>query len=196
MMYAVLLKDYYIFISNFPGLVVGMYYSITALVLLSGGKTSSDVLRYNIIEGMIVVGLLYFALISLLVGLYLDETQQSLRESIVASTGVACAVMYYVAPCSTIYQVVATRNASTIHAPMMIANAANSFLWLVYGVSIQDPFVYAPNVIGFGLSALQLLLALLFKGGSKGDVAVSVGSSRYDVVSQRDAESGIESRQY
>lgn len=166
MLYAAMIKDYYIFASNFPGFVLGLFYSISSLVLLSQGKSSSEGTTYFWLESILIYGAVYFGLVSMYVGISLDDTQTDFGRSIVAYSGIACAISYYAAPCTTIVHIIRTRSASSLHPPMLLANAANASLWLIYGYfTLNDAFVYGPNLIGLLLTAFQLCLVCIYGGG-------------------------------
>ena len=51
-----------------------------------------------------------------------------------------------------------TRSAATLSWPVAICVCANSTLWILYGIALQDPFVWAPNTAGALIGVLSLLL--------------------------------------
>lgn len=164
MVYAVQIKDYYIFVTNFPGFVLGLFYSISALSLISQGKTQADANVYFWLENMLIGGAIYFCFLSMYVGITLDETETAYGKRLVAYSGILCCIAYYAAPCTTISRVLKTKNSSSLNPPMIIANLSNATLWLVYGYStLNDIFVYGPNLVGVVLSALQIVLIWSFR---------------------------------
>ena len=77
---------------------------------------------------------------------------------------------FYAAPLSTLAAVLRARDAASIAAnwPMTAVSTANACLWSAYGFAIGRPFVWAPNVAGLVLGAVQLGLCLcLPSGGGK-----------------------------
>lgn len=46
--------------------------------------------------------------------------------------------------------------------------AVCSFTWTVYGTQVQNPFIYAPNGLGFGLALVQLSLFVLYPSTPRG----------------------------
>jgi len=65
-------------------------------------------------------------------------------------------------PLSTIKQVLTTKNSSSILGRLTIAQCINTTLWSVYGLGVNDRFIYGPNVIGLGLGLIQLALKIIF----------------------------------
>ena len=95
--------------------------------------------------------------------------------------GICCVLAacgYYIAPASTMREVIETKNASSIDLYMVIVNAINGFMWGVYGLAIGDWFIFAPNTIGTLFAALLITLKLWYpsennKSGEKENPAVS-----------------------
>ena len=71
-------------------------------------------------------------------------------------------IFFYLAPLSTIWQVLRSRNSATIHIWTMIANTLNATFWGIYGLATLDPFMYAPNGMGALFGLLQFFLVLTF----------------------------------
>jgi solute carrier family 50 protein (sugar transporter) len=181
MIYGIQLGDYYIFTANVFGLVVGVFYSITALELMSQSRSESDLNNILWLEMLLVGGVLFYGIMGLIVGLALDSSQKEAGEMIFASSGNFFALFYYAAPLTTIAEVFRTRDSSSLYPPMLLANTCNSSMWFVYGLfGIYDPFVYVPNGIGASLSIFQLFLAVTFKRKEKEeeeDLSLSLAKS-------------------
>ena len=64
---------------------------------------------------------------------------------------------------ATIKSVLKRKDASSIYAPMTLAQCANCGLWTAYGyLAIGDIFVWGPNLTGLLLGLVQLTLKLVF----------------------------------
>jgi solute carrier family 50 protein (sugar transporter) len=159
MVYAIMTQDYYLFLANFPGFVLGLFYSISSLVLLSQEKSTSDATVYFRLESMLVFGSAYYGLIAMYVGITMDKSDEEFGKSIFAWSGIICAITYYAAPCTAVADIIRTQNSSSLHAPMILANAANASLWLIYGYfALDDAYVYGPNLVGVSFAIFQLVL--------------------------------------
>ena len=71
-------------------------------------------------------------------------------------------VFFFGAPLSTIFIVLRTRNSSTIHLGTMVLNILNTTFWLLYGLSIMDPYICIPNGLGLLLGIAQGVLCMFF----------------------------------
>lgn len=54
------------------------------------------------------------------------------------STAVAILGIYYVAPLSSLFQVLRERDSSTIYWPLCLTNLINAVLWTVYGMVSEE----------------------------------------------------------
>ncbi|CEG38058.1 hypothetical protein L917_02827 [Plasmopara halstedii] len=68
----------------------------------------------------------------------------------------------YVSPLATIARVLRTKTASSMPFTMGVVNVANSVCWGVYAALIDDMFIFGPNVVGFVLGCIQIVLTLLY----------------------------------
>lgn len=59
-----------------------------------------------------------------------------------------------------------------------LMSAVCSFTWMVYGTQLDNPFLYVPNGLGFGLALIQLSLFVLYP--SQGSTALG-GSHRHHI---------------
>lgn len=50
------------------------------------------------------------------------------------STAVTLLGLYYIAPLTSLFKVLADRDSSSIYWPLSLANLANALLWMVYGM--------------------------------------------------------------
>ncbi|GFH16846.1 bidirectional sugar transporter SWEET, partial [Haematococcus lacustris] len=71
-------------------------------------------------------------------------------------------LLYYSAPLSTLAEVLRTRSAASLHAPLSAMSCVNGSLWVAYGLAVGDAFIWAPNAVGAVFGALQLLLLAIF----------------------------------
>jgi uncharacterized protein with PQ loop repeat len=167
--YGILRKDFYIFFSNITGLCLATFYALIALTLLAKNANAKDVERMNIIIGALVFGLFFYSILGLSACFSYSNDDNGLNLSATAfgMTGCCFSIMYYTAPLSTALQVIATKDASSFYAPMIILNLCNATLWMFYGFfAINQPAVYAPNMVGCALSIFQLSLVFLYRNST------------------------------
>ena len=124
--------------------MLGLFYAATALAL----GAPSTVERVVVASTAVHVAAAYatgYALAS--------PARRRLVAGLVANGILLC---YYAAPLSTMAEILATKDASSISAPLVALNGANGLLWLVYGLAVDDRLVWVPNCVGVLLALAQL----------------------------------------
>jgi solute carrier family 50 protein (sugar transporter) len=110
--------------------------------------------------------LLYFiALIWIIilssVGL-LPWLEHSVKVNIVGICSNINLIFFFGAPLSSIAVVLRLRSSQPIHRKTLLLNTLNASFWCIYGISIHDYFIVAPNLAGLSLGFIQLLLCVIF----------------------------------
>lgn len=115
---------------NHVGLMLGLFYTLTTYGL-ANAKTRKI---------QLAVFLFFASVLSLLgaVGTMTRMSNNHLKLLWGFSTN-AILLMYYAAPLSTVYLVIKTRSAASLHAPLVIMQCVNGALWFGYGMAISDP---------------------------------------------------------
>ena len=151
--YSFATKNGYIFASNLPGLLLGLFYTMTAV------KYAPDAARKSIEKLLIgyagIIGAGGFAAATGIFGS---------AQAVFGMLANALLVLYYSAPLSTLAKVISTRSAASLHAPLCFMNGFNGLMWTAYGLAVADPFVWAINGLGAVLAAVQLMLVGVFRG--------------------------------
>lgn len=156
-MYGCLRKDYFVFWSNFPGLILGIFYNLTAMTLLAKGGTNEDIQRLRKMEVSIMCGAIFWGIVIMTTSLVLgpNDFEREVAAQLVGYLGCFLGLAYYISPLSTIQTVCKTRDPSSLYLPMIISNMLCAFLWLIYGWAKSDPLIWAPNGLGLGFGVLQ-----------------------------------------
>ena len=118
----------------------------------------------------------WIAVISLLYFLSLTLEQWQVVLGFVVNANL---LFFYGAPLSTIFAVLKTRDASSIHPPTMVLNTANAVFWTAFGFGTRDWFIVVPNGLGALLGFVQMMLRLAVPSrdtASASSLAPSVGS--------------------
>jgi solute carrier family 50 protein (sugar transporter) len=103
-----------------------------------------------------------------------DVITLTTRQLVVGIIVNANLIFFYGAPLSTIFQVLRTRNSSSIHLPTMITNTANGIFWCAFGVAVMDWFILVPNGLGALLGGVQGALCVFFPRTADKSVLPSV----------------------
>jgi solute carrier family 50 protein (sugar transporter) len=152
--YGLMKHDIYLFLSNSQGVVLGCFFTLTALQL-------ADAAGRRLLERAFVACMALLLLIALLAGF--AAASRSTAEKIVGACCTLAALAFYAAPLSTLAEVVRTKNAASLSLPLCLASLANAALWSVYGAAMSDPAILVPNLPGILCAALQLVLIQRFK---------------------------------
>ncbi|KAK9890813.1 hypothetical protein WA026_012157 [Henosepilachna vigintioctopunctata] len=65
-------------------------------------------------------------------------------------------------PLKDVGQIISSKDASSIPFPITFMGAIVTFLWLLYGIVLDNTFMIVQNIVGFGLCVVQLVLILLY----------------------------------
>ncbi|XP_065201928.1 sugar transporter SWEET1-like [Planococcus citri] len=107
--------------------------------------------------------LLFIVLVLTLIATYSQyEEDRNLLKSRIGFLCCLVGVSFCAAPLSNVIHVIKTKDAESLPVPMITMTAIVTFLWYLYGVCLNDTFIMYPNLIGFSLSAFQLMLYLAF----------------------------------
>jgi solute carrier family 50 protein (sugar transporter) len=158
--YGLVAQDPFVALSNILGSIASIGYVVGLLPLMQGNDGSNSTLRRN--QGVLLGG----ASLSLCLWTYLALSKMELWKMAKALGLFASSLflMFSASPLSSIGSVVSNRDASSILAPLTIAQVVNTGLWSAYGLAIGDVFVWSPNMAGLGLGLMQLLLKIVFPG--------------------------------
>eukprot|EP01041_Mallomonas_annulata_P000124 gene124-188_t len=161
-MYGCLMGDYFVFWSNFPAIALSLFFCLSALRLLTirGDKGDADSVR--IMEGLLIGGTAFWGVISMVAGISLSNQHETAAKLVGYSSCIAT-VIYYAAPLSTIKTVIQTRDSSSLFLPMILTNQVNATLWVIYGLAMSDPIIWAPNLLGFFFAIFQICICLFYK---------------------------------
>ena len=163
-MYGGIIKDYFIYFANLPGVCLGLFYVISAIALSTKNKVG-EVESYNYRSGewFLIGGVLFW----LIVGLIVMSVEKALGETFLGGVCMSGALLYYIAPLSSAWVVITTKNSASLYLPMLIANLVNAALWFIYGFYIGNVFIYGPNAAGATLSFIQIILSQSYPNKNK-----------------------------
>ena len=153
--YGLSVSNPYIVASNVPGAIVALLSFVSFMPLMKGNSQLKAV-QYTLVGGASAALLLWTKLI-------LGGATSAARSSAVGMFATVICIILFASPLSTIADVIKTRDASSILAPLTASQCANCLLWTVYGIfSAKDIFVWGPNGTGLILGLVQLALKVVF----------------------------------
>uniref|UniRef100_A0A8D8EUE7 Sugar transporter SWEET n=1 Tax=Culex pipiens TaxID=7175 RepID=A0A8D8EUE7_CULPI len=96
-------------------------------------------------------------------------TYESNKEKAVNVSGLVCCcvgVLFFASPFTKLAHVIHTKNTESLPFPIIIASFFVSLQWFIYGLLIEDKFIQVPNLLGCLLSAIQLMLYVIYPSRS------------------------------
>lgn len=159
--YGIVLPNLFVFLANVIGLLLALYYTMSAVSLLSRIETEETTRKAVVVKGGIIFGMMFWAALGMVCAEVFgsESNEHELTRSTIGWLSALFAVIYYASPLSTMFEVIATKDTSSLHLPMICVNFVNALLWTLYGFyGIQRAPIWLPNFIGVILAAVQLLL--------------------------------------
>lgn len=110
-----------------------------------------------------ILGLMNVGLLSLIFVLTFFIFSGHTRAQVVGWICVAISVCVFAAPLSIVFQVVRTRSVEFMPLPLSFFLTLSAVMWFAYGLFNKDLCVALPNVMGFFLGMLQMVLYGIFR---------------------------------
>lgn len=169
--YGVLKQDPRIWSGNAVGLVMGLLYLAT-FVRYHRTPSSSDASKSNL-PGTVSQHVNAVGSIAVLTAYLLAQKQ----TDVVGVLAMAFCVLMFGSPLAATKLVLQTQSSAHIPWPFTMASFTNCALWSICGIfDMKDVAVILPNVLGFTLSTMQVLLKWIFPGNPSKDRGKSVES--------------------
>jgi solute carrier family 50 (sugar transporter) len=168
--YGILIQESKVWLPNFVGLLLGVYYfdRFTKFAPAKSASLPGSVKQHR--RGCLAVA----GGASLWTGLcYLTVKRRGMWMSYAASTIGNVAVLFcllmFASPLSALRTVLQTRSARSIPLPYSLATCLNCFLWSVAGLGEFGDFnIYFPNLLGLTCGLAQVALKIVFGNGAGG----------------------------
>ena len=184
-LYAVLTRDYFIFLSSCFPFILGVILCMTAIHILERGvqhDSREKLLRLRL-EYVLFSSMCYWMLMIFITCFILSPQNLSFSILIVGISSDISSLLYCAAPLSTIAEVIRTKDSSSLFTPSILISAVNSALWFLYGYfGVHSALIYIPNVIGVILCVIELIVRAIYPASAK-SFAQKVAESTADDLS-------------
>ena len=145
--YSFATRDAFVFLANWPGLLLGLYYTMTGVAL--GDQKQRSLIEKLLLAYAAVLGAAGYAAASGAFGS---------AQAVLGLVANALLLLYYSSPLSVVANVVKKRNAAALFWPLSLTSLLNGALWTSYGRAVGDAYIWAPNLVGALLATIQLAL--------------------------------------
>ena len=152
--YSYVIQNPYAFLSNCFGALLGLFYVSTGIAL-GDTKQRAAVEKIVLLFTGLHVAASFFSTFILQ-----TMAQRQLLTGYIANFVL---VIFYGAPLSTLRDVLKTKSAASIYAPLSLLSGINGALWVTYGLAISDLFIAIPNAAGLALAIVQLTFKAMFR---------------------------------
>lgn len=155
-LYSSMIGDFWLFVGNAFGVIVGTINTATAL------RFTSDKQIARRLEIVFCVGII-IAMISMMVlaSPFVIKDFEPRRQAMSAMCLGICLLMYS-SPILQARRAVATGDVSQMSIPLTLAQLANGSLWTAYGIAQGDPTIYVANaaaiIVALGILGLKTVM--------------------------------------
>ncbi|CAJ2656425.1 unnamed protein product [Trifolium pratense] len=161
--YAYLKKDAFLLITiNSFGCVVETIYII--LYIIYAPRDARN-LTFKLLSAMNVGS---FALILLVTNYVVHDSL--LRVQVLGWICVSLSVSVFAAPLSIVAQVVRTKSVEFMPFNLSFTLTLSATMWFGYGLFLKDICIALPNVLGFGLGLLQMVVYAIYRNRGEKDI--------------------------
>jgi solute carrier family 50 (sugar transporter) len=165
--YACFTNDQFLFWANSFGIILGLFYAITCLTLLSKKTADEEYSElYLQTERGLLFAVFFWSVMGLLCSQLFSNFSDPIRQCAMMTGLLSCcfSIGYYAAPLTTVFQVISNRDASSLYFPTILVNLINALSWFFYGLlGTHDLLLWIPNGLGFILATIQISLIIMFK---------------------------------
>ncbi|XP_027349048.1 bidirectional sugar transporter N3-like [Abrus precatorius] len=157
--YALLKRDAFLLITiNSFGCVVEMIYIVLYITYATRDARNLTIklcLAMNVGSFALILFVTHFAV------------HGPLRVQVLGWICVSISVSVFAAPLSIVAQVVRTKSVEFMPFNLSFTLTLSAIMWFGYGLFLKDICIALPNVLGFVLGLLQMLLYIIYRKGNK-----------------------------
>mmetsp|Transcript_12207 Transcript_12207/g.30639 ORF Transcript_12207/g.30639 Transcript_12207/m.30639 type:complete len:251 (+) Transcript_12207:200-952(+) len=149
--YSAVISNSFIFAGNIPGVVLGLFYTLSTYGLSAGpGRLKIE---------KVALGLSTLLILTCFATTTVWKARQASVLGLFANVVV---FVVFSSPLTTLAEVLRTRNSASINRPFGIIQVLNCVTWVAYSLYISDTYLLVPNLFGLVLGLVQCALMVWF----------------------------------
>ena len=173
-LYSFVVLNYYIFFSNIVNFGACLFYVLTCFPLETAARQKLTI--------RVLVSLAMCVMILSAVCFITFADNEAVKSQLSGWTAVVMLLIFYASPLSTLKTVISSKCSDSIHFFLAVASFMNGksftlnpgFLWTMYGIFVENPFIIYPNLLGTLTGVVQIALCFVFPKTTKADDDVRV----------------------
>ncbi|KAN0040617.1 hypothetical protein ACTA71_008955 [Dictyostelium dimigraforme] len=143
--------------SILPVNVIGLF--VTSYFILVFISATSDLNKRRFISAIYYGYLVSLTIYHLLIVLYVESIEAQI--SIFGYTSNVAVIIFYFSPILSLWGVIKSMDRSSINLPLALISCFAGLTWTLYGIVINNKFIFLPNAVGASLSAISLVVYFL-----------------------------------
>jgi solute carrier family 50 protein (sugar transporter) len=183
--YAVYRKDIYVFFSNSFPFMVGNVLCLTAIHILERApqhEKKEETTRIRI-ESVMLMTMCYWMFVIMVTCFAISDENRDSSIMIIGLSADAASLVYYASPLAGIWEIIKTKDSSSLYVPSIVISSLNCLLWTIYGLfGVNQLLLWLPNAIGFAICMIGLILSMIYPKTDKSFGEAFVEASAHELV--------------
>ncbi|KAK5581599.1 hypothetical protein RB653_001636 [Dictyostelium firmibasis] len=151
--YGAVIKSMSILPVNVIGLFVTSYFIIVFI------SATSDIIKRRFITAIYFGYLVGLTIYHIMIVLYVESIET--QSTIFGYTSIVAVLIFYASPVLSLYGVFKSMDRSSINLPLSLVSCFAGLTWTLYGIVVDNKFIFLPNAVGASLSAISLVAYFL-----------------------------------
>lgn len=157
--YGILTEAKKVWLTNFVGLVCGLFYFMNFIKYVPKGTVQRHIT--GCLAVMVATSTWAFMCY---VTVRPKNNWMPYASTFIGNLAVFFCLLMFASPLSNLKTVLQTRSAKSLPLPFILATVLNCFLWSVAGLyEFRDFNIYFPNLLGLGFGLIQVALKIFFE---------------------------------
>jgi solute carrier family 50 protein (sugar transporter) len=155
------------FFTNWMGVVWG------GLIIGVGFPYASEKVKRNIVLVFQAFLAIYLPFVFLV-----DSLAKPMRQQILGPVSIFLQLLFFSSPLRQAIEIIRIKSAKSIYWPLALTSTVCTGLWTLYGITIGDASIAAPNGLSCVFGAMQMALVLIYRNSGVVEIRDSQADKR------------------